>query len=70
MPRGDGTRRGAAARSGPSGEPIPDAQRQRPPIRLTLSGEEHALLLSLAQLWECSRSEAVGRLLRQQQGRG
>lgn len=51
------------SRSGPSGPSIPDSQRKRPPLRLTLSPDALAALEWLAERAGSSRSQYVEGLL-------
>jgi hypothetical protein len=51
------------SRSGPSGPNIPDAQRRRPPLRLTLSPDALAALEWLAERAGVSRSRYLETLI-------
>ena len=51
------------SRSGPSGPSIPDAQRKRPPLRLTLSPDALAALEWLAERAGSSRSRYLETLI-------
>ena len=54
----------------PPGYSVPDSQRGRPSVKLTLSPEEHAALEAVAVRWNRSRSYVVGRLARWVEGTG
>lgn len=64
MPRGDGTRRGKAARSGPSGPSIPEAQRHTRRVVVRLSEADHALWLDYLRRLGCGASEGLSWLVR------
>jgi hypothetical protein len=63
MPRGDGTRRGKAARSGPSGPSIPEAQRHTRRYVLRLPEAPAAALDGLCERLGVGPSAAVSLLL-------
>lgn len=63
MPRGDGSRRGTKARSGPSGPSIPEAQRHTRRYVLRLPEAPAAALDALCERLGCGTSQAVSTLL-------
>jgi hypothetical protein len=72
--RPKGPRSGAAARSGPSGDPIPDEQRKRPILKTTVARETADYLAHLSATEGASQGqlvdEAVRLLARERASRG
>lgn len=68
-PRTPAQRKRASGRH-PPGYSVPDSQRGRPSVKLTLSPGEHDALEAVAARWGRSRSYVVGRLVRWVEGTG